>query len=150
MTFQSCLKRQLFISFNGIRSSTPTVILSDVSNPERLKIWPRGDSPIPQFSYDVELRLRQGYADVEKTGRSLKLTTDQKHDILEKLCSTIYDFKAYPDDRQIGNVAKALVKKHPCLKEPGSDTGWNGWKTSIRFKMGNLREKKEDKFDVWR
>lgn len=97
--------------------------------------------PIPQFSYNVELRLRQGNADFEKTGRSLKLTTDQKHEILAKLCSTIYDFKAYPDDRQIGKVAVTLVTKHPCLKVPGSDTGWNGWKTSIKFKMRNLRNK---------
>lgn len=92
-------------------SSKPTVILSDVPNPESLKIWPCGDFPIPQFSYDVELRLRQGNADFEKTGRSLNLTTDQKHEILEKLCSTIYDFKAYPDDRQIGKVAVTLVTK---------------------------------------
>ncbi|KAL0160134.1 hypothetical protein M9458_043862, partial [Cirrhinus mrigala] len=53
----------------------------------------------------------------------------------------MYDFKAYPDDKQIGKVAEALVTKHPCLREPGSDTGWNGWKTSIKFKMGNLRNK---------
>ncbi|XP_065148365.1 uncharacterized protein [Paramisgurnus dabryanus] len=121
--------------------TTSTVILSDVSNPERNKIWSRDDFPIPQFSYDVELRLRQGNADFEKNGKSLKLTRDQKHDILEKLGSALYDFKAYPDDREVGKVAEALIKKHPCLKEPGSDTGWNGWKTSIKFKMGNLRSK---------
>ncbi|XP_048854451.1 uncharacterized protein LOC125722345 isoform X1 [Brienomyrus brachyistius] len=103
-------------------------------------MWPR-DFPIPQFSYDVELRLRQGNDEFEKSGKGLKLTRDQKHDILEKLGSTMYDFKGYPDDKQIGKVAEALVTKHPCLKEPGSDTGWNGWKTSLKFKMGNLRNK---------
>uniref|UniRef100_A0A8C1HNB5 Uncharacterized protein n=1 Tax=Cyprinus carpio carpio TaxID=630221 RepID=A0A8C1HNB5_CYPCA len=122
-------------------STSSTEILSDVSNPERAKMWPRGDFPIPQFSYDVELRLRQGNDEFEKSGKGLKLTRDQKHDILEKLGSTMYDFKAYPDDKQIGKVAEALVTKHPCLKEPGSDTGWNGWKISLKFKMGNLRNK---------
>ncbi|CAL8379761.1 unnamed protein product [Gadus morhua 'NCC'] len=38
-------------------------------------------------------------------------------------------------------VAEALVRKHPCLKEAGSDNGWNGWKNSIKFKMGNYRTK---------
>ena len=38
-------------------------------------------------------------------------------------------------------VAKALVSKHPCLAEPGSSTGCNRWKNSLKFKMGNLRFK---------
>ncbi|KAK3540957.1 hypothetical protein QTP86_007366 [Hemibagrus guttatus] len=38
-------------------------------------------------------------------------------------------------------AAEALVAKHPCLKELGSKTGWNGWKNSIKFKMGNYRGK---------
>ncbi|KAL0984765.1 hypothetical protein UPYG_G00146620 [Umbra pygmaea] len=38
-------------------------------------------------------------------------------------------------------AAEALVAKHPCLKEAGSETGWNGWKNSIKFKMGNYRNK---------
>lgn len=38
-------------------------------------------------------------------------------------------------------VAEALVKKHPCLKEAGSERGWNGFKNSIMFKMGNYRTK---------
>lgn len=38
-------------------------------------------------------------------------------------------------------LAEALVRKHPCLKEPESDSGWNGWENSIKFKMGNYRTK---------
>lgn len=34
-------------------------------------------------------------------------------------------------------AAEALVKAHPCLKEPGSENGWYGWKISLKFKMGN-------------
>lgn len=55
-------------------STTSTEILSDVSTPERLSRWPSGDFPIPQFSYDIG--LRQGNADFEKSGKSLKLTRD--------------------------------------------------------------------------
>ncbi|KAI5092864.1 hypothetical protein C0J45_17255, partial [Silurus meridionalis] len=29
----------------------------------------------------------------------------------------------------------------PCLKETGSPSGWNGWKNSLKFKMGNYRTK---------
>ena len=36
-------------------------------------------------------------------------------------------------------AAEALVKAHPCLKEPGSASGWYGWKISLKFKMGNYR-----------
>ncbi|KAK3510914.1 hypothetical protein QTP70_025544, partial [Hemibagrus guttatus] len=43
--------------------------------------------------------------------------------------------------KQIGKAAEALVSKHPCLKENGSKTGYEGWKNSLRFKMGNYRAK---------
>ncbi|KAG2463633.1 ERD23 protein, partial [Polypterus senegalus] len=103
--------------------------------------WPLDLFPVPTFSFDVELKLREGNAEFEKTGRPLKLTRDQKHDILDKLASTIYGFSAYPSGKQIAFVAEALVTKHPCLKEAGSNTGWNGWKNSLLFKMGNYRNK---------
>lgn len=122
-------------------SLASTETLSDVSSPERLSRWPAGAFPIPTFSFDVELKLRQGNSEFEKNRTHLKLTRDKKHDILEKLASTIYGFKAYPSDREIAMAAEALVVKHPCLKEAGSDTGWNGWKNSIKFKMGNYRNK---------
>ncbi|XP_062341549.1 uncharacterized protein LOC134039601 [Osmerus eperlanus] len=53
----------------------------------------------------------------------------------------MYGFKAYPSDRDITMAAEALVAKHPCLQEVGSETGCNGWKNSIKFKMGNYRTK---------
>lgn len=64
-----------------------------------------------------------------------------KHEILEKLAEAIYTFKAYPCDEEFNDVATALIQKHPCLIEPGSVTGCNGWKNSIKFKMGNYRTK---------
>lgn len=122
-------------------STASTETLSDVSSPERLSRWPAGPFQIPTFGFDVELTLREGNAEFERNGRPLKLARDQKHDILEKLASTIYGFKAYPSDKEIAMAAEALVTKHPCLKEAGSDTGWNGWKNSIKFKIGNYRAK---------
>lgn len=39
------------------------------------------------------------------------------------------------------SVAKALVDKHPSLKEPGSGKGWYSWFHSLKFKLGNYRQK---------
>ncbi|XP_041954158.1 uncharacterized protein LOC121713541 [Alosa sapidissima] len=122
-------------------SQDSSSLLSDVSSPERLSRWPTGPFPVPTFDFDVEVELRDGNAEYEKNHTPLKVTRDLKHDILEKLASTIYGFKAYPSDEDIAMAAEALVAKHPCLKEAGSETGWNGWKCNLKFKMGNYRIK---------
>ncbi|XP_062236541.1 uncharacterized protein LOC133975261 isoform X1 [Platichthys flesus] len=135
-------KAVLHISLSNDSSSVAsTETLSDVSTPERLSRWPSGPFPIPSFSFVVEVMLTEGNREFEKNGTPLRLARDQKHDILEQLASTIYGFKAYPSDKELAKAAEALVAKHPCLKEAGSDTGWNGWKNSIKFKMGNYRTK---------
>ncbi|TKS84012.1 Sterile alpha motif domain-containing protein 3 [Collichthys lucidus] len=85
--------------------------------------------------------LRNGNVEYEKNNTHLNITRDMKHNILDNLASTIYGFKAYPNDMEIAMAAEALVAKHPCLTEAGSETGWNGWKNSIKFKMGNYRNK---------
>lgn len=132
----------MHISFSQDSSSiASTVLLSDVSTPERLSRWPPGPFPAPTFLFDVELKFRDGNAEYEKNNTHLKLTRDLKHDILEKLAYTLYGFKAYPSDKEIAMAAEALEAKHPCLKESGSETGWNGWKNSIKFKMGNYRNR---------
>lgn len=33
------------------------------------------------------------------------------------------------------------MKKHPCLREQGSVTGFYGWKISLKYKMANYRTK---------
>lgn len=135
-------KAVVHISLSEDSSSTAsTDLLSDVSSPERLSRWPQGPFPVPTFAFDVELKLQHGNAEYERSNRHLKLTRDLKHDILEKLAFTMCSFKAYPSDKEIAKAAEALVAKHPCLKEAGSETGWNGWKNSIKFKMGNYRTK---------
>lgn len=124
-------------------ASDDTIILPHAMTPDRVERWPQ-DFPIPTFSYEVELILGEGdvaYVAYERTGKALKLSRGQKHDILETLAAKMHSFKAYPSDRDISVVAEALVTKHPCLKEPGSQTGWYGWKNSLKFKMGNYRAK---------
>ncbi|XP_071343430.1 uncharacterized protein [Trachinotus anak] len=53
----------------------------------------------------------------------------------------MYSYTPYPTGLQIGEVAEALVRKHPCLTELGSRNGWLGWMYSLKYKMGNYRSK---------
>ncbi|KAF4100608.1 uncharacterized protein LOC131525469 [Onychostoma macrolepis] len=57
------------------------------------------------------------------------------------MAKAMHSFKAYPSDKEVAKAADALVSQHPCLREPGSQCGWYGWKTSLKFKMGNYRLK---------
>lgn len=121
-------------------ASDDTIILPHALTPDRTERWP-DVFPVPAFSYEVELILGEGNVTYERTGKTLKLSRGQKHGILETLAAKMHSFKAYPNDRDISMVAEALVTKHPCLKEPGSRTGWYGWKNSLKVKMGNYRSK---------
>lgn len=121
-------------------ASFDTSSKSSGETPSRSKHWP-DPFIIPSFSYDIELKLRRGNEAYEKDGSLLALTSDVKTDILDKIGRAMYDFNAYPTQKQIENVSRALVEKHPCLKEPGSTEGWYCWKFSLSFKMGNLRQK---------
>ncbi len=89
------------------------------------------------------MKLDKGNQEYAKTGTHLG-TSGIKGDILDKLAQEIYRHKAYPTDLQLTTVAEALIKRHPCLKEPGSLTGYYGWKVSLKFKMGNYRSKLHD------
>ncbi|KAL7851800.1 hypothetical protein SRHO_G00175850 [Serrasalmus rhombeus] len=57
------------------------------------------------------------------------------------MAEAVFSYKAYPKDCELEKVACALVDKHPCLKAPGSNGGWEGWKLSLKFKMANYRQK---------
>ena len=52
----------------------------------------------------------------------------------------MHSYTAYPTGLQIGKVAEALIKKHPCLKDT-SRIGWIVWHESLRNKMMNYRKK---------
>ncbi|KAL0149437.1 hypothetical protein M9458_055225, partial [Cirrhinus mrigala] len=58
-----------------------------------------------------------------------------------KIAEAVFAVKAYPHPEEIETVASALVLKHPCLTEPGKGKGFDGWKMSIKYKLGNYRSK---------
>ena len=87
--------------------------------------------------------LTKGNAKYAKD-KTLISTAGIKIDILERLAGDMFKYAAYPDADQIEIVARELVKKHQCLKEPGSSNGYNGRKQSLTFKMGNFQSKLRD------
>ncbi|XP_053351506.1 uncharacterized protein LOC128521020 [Clarias gariepinus] len=120
-------------------ASNDTVILSSPESiSSRKRQWPE-DFPIPQFSYDTELLLEKGNSEYDVHHKMLTLTSRIKTDILNRLAEEIYQYKAYPEDAHFSSVAEALIKRHPCLKEPGSFNGCYGWKQRLKYKMGNYR-----------
>lgn len=90
--------------------------------------WP-AVLPIPTFSHNTELALRQGNEIYLRDGTTV--TSSVKSNILERLAEAMFSYTAYPNDAQRCAVAEALVAKHPCLKEPGSFNGIYGWQQSV-------------------
>lgn len=116
----------LFTTFQDTwsESSVDTAILSESSSPStsspnihseppaaHSQPWPT-TFPIPIFTYDVALRLRQGNEAFQKDGTLLSIPRDMKIEILEKLAETIYSYKAYPGNEKINSVVAALIAKH--------------------------------------
>lgn len=69
---------------------------------------------------------------------------EMKMDVLDNIAQTIFSYKAYPKSQEIESVAEALIEKHvseTCLKDPGIGTGYHGWAMSIKYKLGNYRQK---------
>lgn len=124
-SFSSCAEPSA-----GTSSSQDTIILPQ-STTERCQPWPK-EFPIPQFAYEtetlyiVQLYIERASEDYKKNGTPLTIMK-VKGDILEKLAETMYTYTAYPSGEQICDIAEALVKKYPCLKEPGSFSGCYGW-----------------------
>jgi hypothetical protein len=102
--------------------------------------WP-DPFPIPQFSHDVELTLQEANRRYAKDGSVMVIPKGMKTDILDTLADSMSKISPYPERQHYENVAKALVEKHPSLKEPGSGKGWYGWFHSLKFKLGNYRQK---------
>lgn len=65
-------------------STDDTVILSVIDSPERSCSWP-DHFTVPTFTYEVEFILSEGNTAYEQEGKPLKLTKDQKHNILEAM-----------------------------------------------------------------
>lgn len=118
--------------------SQDTVILSSPEH-ERSQRW-KTEFLIPRFAYDTELVLAAGNEAYKKDGIQLNFTTILP-DFLEKLAESMFQYVAYPTNTQRADVTEALIRKHPCLKEPGSYNGSYGWQQRLKYKMGNYRSK---------
>jgi len=100
--------------------------------------WPK-EFVVPKFDHDIEFLLAKGNAEFKEHGTLLMLPKSSKGSVLQKLACAMYDYKAYPNEAEFNAVAEALISKHPCLREAGSRTGFDGWRNSLQFKMGNYR-----------
>ncbi|MEQ2314672.1 hypothetical protein AMECASPLE_014601, partial [Ameca splendens] len=143
-TSSSCLYPQTS-RLDESASSVDTDILSssESSSPSsslRCEPWP-DIFPVPEFVYDVELQLQRANSDFKSNGTLFSPSPKMKSDILECLASQIIKYKAYPTSAECDAVAEALLKKHPCLREQGSVSGFYGWKISLKYKMANYRTK---------
>ncbi|KAL1281495.1 hypothetical protein QQF64_000298 [Cirrhinus molitorella] len=67
-------------------------------------------------------------------------TSRQDIDIHE-LCCTIISGSILFSSFIISDDTSSLSSQTECFAEPGSTSGWYGWKHSIKFKMGNYRQK---------
>ena len=116
-----------------------TILLSSPSSDSlRTQQWPR-QFPIPRFSYDTECQLQRGNAEYMRSQTRLTPSSKMLSDVLEKVAESIYAYTPYPEDSHFSDVAEALTKKHPCLKEPGSYNESYGWKCRMKMKMANYR-----------
>ncbi|KAK0147511.1 hypothetical protein N1851_013018 [Merluccius polli] len=80
--------------------------------------WPKL-FPNPPFSYDTECQLQRGNAEYTRSQSRLTLCSKTLSDILERLAEKVYTYKAYPTDADFSDVADALTRMHPCLREHG-------------------------------
>lgn len=119
--------------------SDDTIILSSSSS-ERLRTepWPK-EFNIPLFSFETEGQLEKGNAEYIRNQTRLTPTSKMLSDILERLAEKIFSYKAYPTDADLSDVAEALTRKHPCLRQPDSFNESYGWKLRLKSKMCNYR-----------
>ncbi|XP_035286162.1 uncharacterized protein LOC118234014 [Anguilla anguilla] len=118
-------------------SLSPLSFREDISTCHRP--WP-DPFEIPRFSNDVELQLKRDNEAYQENRTLLNTRKDTKSEILDKLAEAMYAYTAYPS-REEYDIVASLIKKHPCLREPGSAKGWHCWKFSQKLKMGNYRNK---------
>ncbi|CAB1352274.1 unnamed protein product, partial [Coregonus sp. 'balchen'] len=95
----------------GSLGSRDTVILSspETTSSQHSSPWP-SEFEVPRCAYDTDLIL-------EAANEALLNNLSVKSDILEKLSERIFQFTAYPSSLPICQVAGALVKEYPYLKE---------------------------------
>lgn len=109
---------------------------------QRSKLWP-AEFHVPCFSSTTEILFQSGNEKLTLSGIlfGTKELISLLPDILGNLAETIFEYTAYPSSAHLSQVAEALVKKHSCLKEPGSFNGCYGWIQRLKYKMNNFRSK---------
>lgn len=125
----------------GSCSGDSTIILSSpqsTSSTSSRSSWPKLFS-VPRFTYDAELKLEKAHTAFKQNGTLLIPDPKLKSDILEGLIQEIVKYTVYPKDSKFDEVAEALILKHPCLRENVSPLGYEGWKTSLKYKLSNYR-----------
>lgn len=115
-----------------------TDILSSNESTSSRSSWP-DVFHVPKFSYDAELKLQQAGLVYIQNGTVLIPDPKLKSAILDGLVQEIVQYKVYVSDKEMEQVAQSLIKKHPCLIQKGSDTGYGGWKMSLKYKLSNYR-----------
>uniref|UniRef100_A0A0F8C9V8 Sterile alpha motif domain-containing protein 3 n=1 Tax=Larimichthys crocea TaxID=215358 RepID=A0A0F8C9V8_LARCR len=112
------------------------ILSSPESTPSRSSGWPIVFL-VPRFPYDCELQLDKANAAFKESRTLLNPDMRLKTAILDSLAEEIVQYS----DIEFEEVAEALVSSHPCLKEPGSATGYGGWKVSLKYKLAHSRRK---------
>ncbi|XP_063044938.1 uncharacterized protein LOC134439052 [Engraulis encrasicolus] len=118
-----------------------TVILSRSSSDSeglRKEPWPK-EFIIPPFSLETEGQLQRGNSEYAQNQTRLTPSSKMLSDILERLAEKIFSYKAYPTDADLSEVAEALTRRHPCLRQPDSFNESYGWKLKLKSKMHNYR-----------
>ncbi|XP_059921982.1 uncharacterized protein LOC132468273 [Gadus macrocephalus] len=124
------------------QTDASSVSSQDILSPRRspqTTTWPN-QIIIPLFSVATETVLMNANEEFVKD-RTVLNNSRIRSEIMSKLADYMYSYTPYPTGLQIGEVAEALVRKHPCLTELGSRNGWLGWMYSLKYKMGNYRSK---------
>ena len=124
------------------QTDASSVSSQDILSPRRspqMTTWPN-QIIISLFSVATETVLMNANEEFVKD-RTVLNNSRIRSEIMEKLADYMYSYTPYPTGLQIGEVAEALVRKHPCLTELGSRNGWLGWMYSLKYKMGNYRSK---------
>ena len=119
-------------------SGVSTVILSSPESTSSRASWPDLFC-VPCFTYDAEIKLQRAHVAFKENGMPLIPDPKLKSDILEGLVQEVVKYTVYLRDSKFDEVAEALILKHPCLKEKGSPTGYEGWKMSLKYKLSNYR-----------
>lgn len=120
-------------------ASSDTDILPHAPAAQRQKSWP-DQFVVPGFGYEMEHILEEGNRVYEESGKLLKLKRSHKSEILKKMAETMYSFKPYPNGKELGMAAQALIAAYPCLRmTAGGDGGELGWKRHLGYKLGSYR-----------